>query len=360
MTGQTMTETASILGETVDRLLGQALAGNKTDKPWDPDLWTRLEEQGVIGALAATIDEDQGDPDRLGADGALNMLFLAGRHAAPLPIAEGMLAHWLAAKANVELPGGPVALAGAGWHDAIAIASDGTVTGRAHQVPFARHASTMLAMGEDTMALVPLDAVGIEERDSTAGEPRDSVTFDSAATLAVPSPVGPTMLRSTMAALRAVQIAGALDRILDLTAGYVQERQQFGRPIAKFQAVQQALAELGGQTATTRAAVAMVGRTFGDEDGIGTFAAAKIRASEAVGHASQIAHQAHGAIGFTQEYELQRLTRRLWSWREDYGNESNWARWLGLALTERASDNEQVELWTQLTDGLRLANRAFD
>jgi acyl-CoA dehydrogenase len=89
------------------------------------------------------------------------------------------------------------------------------------------------------------------------------------------------------------------------------------------------LAELAGETlsvrAATDAAVAMVG-TSGEAFAI---AAAKCRASEAVGRSCRIAHQIHGALGFTDEHVLGRLTRRLWSWRDEAGNEREWSDELG-------------------------------
>jgi acyl-CoA dehydrogenase len=40
---------------------------------------------------------------------------------------------------------------------------------------------------------------------------------------------------------------------------------------------------------------------------------------------AEIAHQMHGAIGFTHEHSLHRLTRRLWAWRDEFGTESWWS-----------------------------------
>ena len=355
MTGQSLTETASIAGKSLDRLLSQSLVDGRTLLAWDAALWAELEAQGIPEALAATIDEDPADADRLGVDGALHMLFLAGRHAAPVPIAEHMVAAWLAAQAGLDLPGGPIVLVGAGWHDEMVVSSSGTVNGVARQVPFAREAAAVLVIDDDRLAVLPRSAWESERWENTAAESRDTLTIrEMRADAVADTPASRLTVRAGLACARAVQIAGALERTLELTAQYVQERKQFGRPIGKFQAVQQALAELGGQVATTQAAVALAPEAFGDPHRVAALAAAKIRAGEAVGVASRIAHQAHGAIGFTQEYELQRLTRRMWSWREDYGNESNWGRWLGLAITQPSTDGRAQSLWSLLTNELRL------
>ena len=58
-----------------------------------------------------------------------------------------------------------------------------------------------------------------------------------------------------------------------------------------------------------------------------------------------IAHQVHGAIGFTYEHALQFVTRRLWSWRAEFGGEGDWAVELGRAVSERGAD----ALWPHLT-----------
>jgi alkylation response protein AidB-like acyl-CoA dehydrogenase len=64
----------------------------------------------------------------------------------------------------------------------------------------------------------------------------------------------------------------------------------------------------------------------------------KIRAGEAAGKVAEIAHQVHGAIGFTHEHSLHRLTRRLWSWRDEFGTESHWSRELGREVMSAGAD----------------------
>ncbi len=61
-------------------------------------------------------------------------------------------------------------------------------------------------------------------------------------------------------------------------------------------------------------------------------ASAKIRAGEAATRAAEIAHQVHGAIGYTEEHQLHRFTLRLWAWRDEFGSETEWASWVGAAV----------------------------
>ena len=144
----------------------------------------------------------------------------------------------------------------------------------------------------------------------------------------------------------AVQLAAALEQVLAWTVQYAGERVQFGRPLGKFQAIQMELAEMAGEvtavTALTDAAVQAVER---GENVVLACAAAKVRAGAAVEVVARLAHQVHGAIGFTQEHKLHHLTRRLWSWRDEAGSELAWSRVLGAGLLADGPDG----LWPALT-----------
>jgi acyl-CoA dehydrogenase len=148
------------------------------------------------------------------------------------------------------------------------------------------------------------------------------------------------------ALVRSCQMAGAITEVLNLCVTYAGERVQFERPIGKFQAIQQQLAILAGEAAAAELAAQIACRAV-DRGGEAflEIATAKIRTGEAVGKAAAISHQVFGAIGFTEEHHLHNLTRRLWSWRAEYGTESIWARRLGRAVAEQGAD----QLWPNLT-----------
>jgi acyl-CoA dehydrogenase len=158
------------------------------------------------------------------------------------------------------------------------------------------------------------------------------------------SPISAGALRALGAVMRSAQMAGALQSVLAMSVQYASERVQFGRPIGRFQAVQQNLAVLAGQAAAATAAAEAGIEAAGDADALAV-AAAKIRAGEAAGIGAAIAHQVHGAIGFTQEHRLHYSTRRLWSWRDEFGNEAYWARRLGARLAAAGADR----LWQSIT-----------
>ncbi len=153
-----------------------------------------------------------------------------------------------------------------------------------------------------------------------------------------PFPAGFDYVYALGAGIRVVQMAGALDSVLGLSTRYVQERKQFGKPIGKFQAVQQNLAVMAGQVAAARSAANTVAHGFGADDPGHVMAGAKTRVGEAATIAAGLAHQVHGAMGFTQEYELHFFTKRLWSWRDEFGSEVYWSRHLGREVFQRGAD----------------------
>jgi acyl-CoA dehydrogenase len=146
------------------------------------------------------------------------------------------------------------------------------------------------------------------------------------------------------AAARAMQIAGALDAALALAVGYVNDRVQFGKPLGKLQAVQQSLAIFACEAAAANSAAAGVTHALDRGDAAFEVPAAKARANMAAGAGTSIAHQAHGAIGFTHEYGLHPLTRRLWSWRSEFGSERHWSTLLGQHVVTVGADDYWADM----------------
>lgn len=136
------------------------------------------------------------------------------------------------------------------------------------------------------------------------------------------------------AALVAARMAGAIERMLELTIAHVTTRQQFGRPLAAFQAIQQQLAQFAEEAAAARLA-AHIG--LGGVLSIARSAAAKLRCNEAAGFAAATAHQLHGAIGATAEYDLQLYSRALWRWQRAAGSSAEWATRLGEHRLQQAT-----------------------
>ncbi len=314
---------------------------------WPKALWGALEE---LGLPLTWVPEELGGAGAAMADG-FAVLRAAGRVAAPVPLAETLMAGWLLAQAGIAVPGGPMTIAPVHADGHIVLGADGKLGGRARRVPFARNAANFAVLvhraEERMVALVAATGLPISHDQSLAGEPRDTVSFDGA----VPEAVEPTefdedTIQRFGAAVRLQQMAGALEKILDQSVQWALDRSQFGRPIAKFQAVQHNLATLAGEVAAAGAAADLAAEACaGPDPGIAEIAIAKVRAGEAAGSGAAIAHQVHGAMGFTYEHSLHHATRRLWAWREEFGNEAVWATRLGHLVASEGADR----LWPFIT-----------
>ena len=123
----------------------------------------------------------------------------------------------------------------------------------------------------------------------------------------------------------------------DLTVEYTSERRQFGQAVGRFQAVQAHLVRCAEEAALVDLAVQVAAREADRGTRALQIASAKLLADDVARIATRAAHQAHGAIGMTQEYALHHLSRRLWSWRAEYGDRT-WPERLGRAVIERGPD----------------------
>ncbi|MBD31715.1 MAG: acyl-CoA dehydrogenase [Acidimicrobiaceae bacterium] len=286
---------------------------------------------------------------------------LVGYHAAPIPAAEtGILGGWLLASSGQELPDGITTVVPNGGEalTGSAAGTEVTISGRALRVPWARVAQRIVVplVIEEQTVIASVDGAqcDIEPMTNMAGEPRDTVTFENVRVpLALAAPgVDLEAFRFRGALSRAALMAGAIEKMSQLTVSYTNDRVQFGRPVAKFQAVQQHLV-WGAQDA---ALARMVAETAAREAtrGFAQFeiAAAKLVANQAAARATKACHQAHGAMGMTQEYPLHHLSRRLWSWRKEYGGDAEWSKWLGKIAVSQGAD----QLYPLITGGSAALN----
>lgn len=336
-----------LLIDTVDALLTthcgpevlQAARGS-----WAPAVWKELEQAGLT---TVSVAADLGGGGGALADTAA-IVRLTGRHAAPVPLAESALvALWLGELAGEAVRPGPavpvLALggeltstpAGGGW----------TVSGSVHDVPWARIAQRLvLAVAvDDTVAVGLVDgtAVDVAEGTNIAGEPRDTVTIDGARVVALDG-VSAEHVRVRAALARTGLMVGAMERVLDLSMIYAVQREQFGRPLARFQVIRHYIAEMAGEVAAARAGFDAAVDAVAAGDGMVAVAAAKVRAGRSAGEVAGLAHQIHGAIGFTDEHVLHHSTTRLWAWRDEDGTEAHWAGVLG----RRAVEAGAAGLWS--------------
>ena len=341
------TESDNIVAETAARIFA-GLADPQTinrarDASWQETLWRALSDAGLT---LAWVPEKHGGAGASLADG-FAILGAAGRYALPVPLAETLIAGWLLSRAGIAAPAGAMTVAPARPRDRIVLNADGSLSGISRGVPFAKDSQhiAVLAAGNKgaAIALVKTSSCRVSEGKNLAGDGSDMVTFDRTKAIAsAPAPFDASALMLMGAAVRSVQSAGALETILSLSVAYANERVAFERKIGKFQAVQQNLARLAGETAAALAAAGSAADTIEHSDAFDDTvlleaASAKIRTGEAAAEGASIAHQVHGAIGFTKEHVLHRFTLRMLGWRDDFGSESYWAAKLGGLIAGRGS-----------------------
>lgn len=327
--------TEQMVEDTANKLLGngseQAVVDAAENGAWPAKLWEEVTESGLTTALDEGLD---------GLPAALAIAKASGTHPAPVPLTETIMARGLAHAAKLALPEGPATLAPPRTSD-VKLSKDGNgfrLRGAIGAVPFGRWSQHVAVACDGQLALVPTKGLtwkgGRPYSDKAySGEPLDSADVD----IALPSDaVGKLALDADAlgALFRCFQMAGGMRQALTLTVQYANDRVQFGRPIGKFQALQHMIAEMVENTAAADTAAAMALNAHGTSRERLMLASAKIRCGEAAGIVAAGAHQIHGAIGFTREHKLHHLTRRLWTWRDEFGHEGDWAVELGrVALT---------------------------
>lgn len=290
--------------------------------------WAAIENVAMPGLLLAA---EMGGFSGSWED-ALVVFRLAGFHGLGLPVPEAIIAASLAGRSAGR---GTIASRA---HGAVA---DDAFTGTLSGICWGTGADYVVAPCPDGGSMViQAGALTLVPHQNLAGEPRESATVTAARIERVDADVF-----ALGALARVAQMAGALDAALARSVDYANERQQFGRALGKFQAVQQNLATFACEAGAANCAAMGAAQAMTRGNARFEIAAAKLRANRAVGIGTALAHQVHGGIGFTWEYPLHQLTRRLWAWRSEFGNDSRWAAELGQAIVARGAD----AFWSDLT-----------
>ena len=311
-------------------------------------LWRSIAQAGFPDAL---VDEAHGGAG-LTIEAASECWVLAGRHALPLPLSETMFARALIASAGLVAPEAPIAL-GTGQRR-----QDGSVG--CSNVVCARTASWVLVSLDNETRLL---AVSEASTQSCAFELDLSLVWPAASWQGATRLPACIDTRLAQALILSLQLAGALDAVFQRTLAWANEREQFGKPIGKFQAIQHQLSLMAEDAFAARMAARIAclpppagarpegSALAGPLAGLDPLriAVAKARTSEAALQVAQIAHSVHGAIGFTREFDLQLLTRRLHAWRQAAGSESAWHDTLGRALLA-SSSSLSLDVLREATD----------
>ncbi|MDO8704672.1 MAG: acyl-CoA dehydrogenase [Sulfuricaulis sp.] len=282
-------------------------------------LWRHIEEAGFADAL---VPEDRGGAG-LSLTEVYPVLELCGSHAVAVPLAETVLARAALASAGIAIPKGSIAIA----------------QGRASEDGSLVCACVQGARVTDWV-LVDTGAQGVLLPAAQAVQTRSGFVLDAGLSWTAGAVAAATTLPDApeaqllLACLNAAQLAGAMQAVFNRTLQYANDRNQFGRPIGKFQAIQHQLSVMAEQAFASRMAAQIGCRSATGRPDRLRVAVAKARTSEAVVEVAALSHSIHGAIGFTAEFDLQLFTRRLHAWRLAGGSESYWHSVVGAMLVD--------------------------
>jgi acyl-CoA dehydrogenase len=311
---------------------------------YDPDLWDTLAGAGL--ALLTTPETHGGSGAGL-AELAV-VLESCGYHAAPVPLAESdLLASWLLRTAGMDVPAGAMtaALTDAGLSGERLVAT-------VDRIPWAHAAQTVVLTGPGFVTALSAQDFTAEPAADIAGQPNARLVIDTDRTAQDCREVDRDLtdeFRLRGAWARSLQTAGALTRALELSIAHAGQREQFGRPIARFQAVQALIAGAASALAVAKTAAYFatdICSIHGFDSPPGRFAVsvAKIESARAATIVARNAHQVHGAIGFTLDHRLRHFTSRALAWRSEFGTAGHWRHQLGQTALESGSD-----IWSLVT-----------
>lgn len=341
-----MNELQTMLSDTANRLftdhLQKPVREAAEEGQWPQLLWQAVEENGFGHVL---VSEARGGAGAGWSD-AMVLLRACGTHAVPLPLAETIVAAWLLDQAGLDVPEGPLTFA----QSDLQLDGDSVVcTAPLQAVPFAAQCKHVVAVSphkDGVRIALFVDGKSSNEVTTIARDPVADLTYNAPAVSHGIAQLPADAVLQFGAVVRAAGIAGALQAVLLQAVQYAGDRVQFGRPISQFQAVQHQLAELASHAASVGVAVDAAARAIEANPMTAGFdiAVAKVRAADAAQIGASIAHQTHGAIGFTYEHGLHFWTRRLWSWAPEFGGAAHWAQRLG----KEAIKGGGKELWTTI------------
>jgi acyl-CoA dehydrogenase len=331
-----MSETARMLADTAERFL-ERNAPEPGQAPSEGFI-AAMQETGLALALAP---EEAGGIAGSWSDAAV-IARIWGQAAAPLPIVEIMLAARFAG-----LAGDDALFATIAQPKPLALKADGTLCGPMMDAAWADGMSAVLAVAKDEAGktvLVSVPASKAELGKDLAGGPRLKIdpaalsASDVKALGAVDEPVA-----ELGGLLMSAAMLGAMDKILEIVIEHANTRHQFGKPLAKFQAIQHALSDAASEITATRAALDGTLK-LADEGRMRPFDGwvVKVQAARAATLVAATAHQVLGAIGFTDEHMLHHYTKRLWTWRDDWGRQAHGEQAIGKASIAAGRDG----LWS--------------
>ncbi|MCK8673729.1 acyl-CoA/acyl-ACP dehydrogenase, partial [Rhodococcus sp. HM1] len=209
------------------------------------------------------------------------------------------------------------------------------------------------------VADVPTDRLTVKAVEGISEVPLGSVRVDGNVTW---SPVATHVVEDYVlrgALIRAIQSVGAMEGMLASAIAHTTDRTQFGRPLARFQSVQNLVVDTAAESVLARAAVDTALADALTDDLAGDFssfrvAVARSVVSQALAVVVRNTHQVHGAMGTTHEHTLHRLTLPALQWRSEFGSAAFWERHLSRAAVASSMDGP----WPMIVEGTRIEGAA--
>ena len=250
------------------------------------------------------------------------LIALLGKYLVPIPLADTIIARALLKGAGQDIPDGLIVLA-------TSASSENIETGQILLASVAHYALIECPDGIVLTTITPDNLVSYGDCRTLSSSLR--ITENQTRLIDKFS----LPLQVVSAALRSAEMTGMLSKMLEMSVQYTNERVQFTKKIGRFQAVQQQLAVLAEECSALHMASTLA--FMGPDLTVLWTSAAKMRAGSAGTKAISIAHAVHGAMGFSEEYDLQLYTRRVIECRFIAGSEAFWAAELGRLCLDSSS-----------------------
>ena len=331
--------TSKILQKHVDHNLRQNIVSENSDLF---NLWDNIEQNG----LPRISVKEKFSGYEIPFFSILPLIKTINNYGTPLPLSETILSNYILSESDINPPNGIVTFATDTKNIQI---KNNLISGDFLSVPFLNLSKNLLIIHElnNAKQAILIDEINGEiiHKKNFLAEPRYDIKVKNLNIAEIKPLNNKIDFKFLGAVLRSAQMIGAMEKVLDLSTNYCSERQQFGRALSKFQAIQHQISDMAVELSASSAALSAITDFNLSDKKFNDIAISKIRAGTAAGNIIAISHQVHGAIGFTKEYELSYFTKNLNSWRNDFGNESFWEEFLGKRFLEKNNKN----LWEYLT-----------
>lgn len=287
-------------------------------------IWRVLDESGFPDLL---VSEEVGGAGS-SWDEAQTLFFLSGQYCLPVPLGATAYTRAMLAKKGVKPVAGMVSLSSNMQSN-----QKGQIIARS--TPFGKVSDWILGSISSEIYLLPVDKA-LKEETGIYGSLQAHLFWEKIPDTSINLGIGDP-IRNAGALIWTSMMAGAMSEIMRTVLVHANDRQQFGKSIGKFQAIQQQISVLAECTQSAGIAAEMACQFGPDAENELAIAAGKARVSELALQVNSIAHAIHGAMGITEEFHLHYLTRRLNEWRLDFGSEGYWQEKLGRAYLNQST-----------------------